>query len=75
MTCASCRFFNHRGKSEQGTCHCLPPSVDGFPMVMPSSWCGKHEIKEPVATSLPARDGVPAFVPPAKKTWREWLGV
>jgi hypothetical protein len=38
MTCKSCLFYG-----SSGTCRKNPPApVHGFPMVLPSDWCGAY---------------------------------
>lgn len=41
--CQTCRFFVPKDESK-GRCRRRAPTMDGFPVVYPSDWCGDHKL-------------------------------
>ena len=41
--CASCRFYVSKDDAK-GRCRRHAPTMDGYPVVYPSDWCGDHKL-------------------------------
>ena len=50
MSCATCMWFVTKakavGESVIGRCRKSAPSMDGYPVVFESDWCGSHKLDE-----------------------------
>lgn len=50
MTCKSCMWYVRKeapqGLDELGRCRKRSPTMDGFPAVFPTDWCGDHKLDE-----------------------------
>jgi len=47
MKCVSCMWYvSKMGKHDIGRCRRHAPSMNGYPAVFPSDWCGDHKIDE-----------------------------
>lgn len=44
FTCQTCMFFVPRGII--GRCRRRAPSIQGWPVVHPTDWCGDHKVDE-----------------------------
>lgn len=42
--CASCMFFVPKNETSIGRCRKHSPSIDGWPVVHDSDWCGDHKL-------------------------------
>jgi len=40
--CSTCRNYFPTPKGNEGDCHYLPPSAEGFPTVYPTTWCSQY---------------------------------
>jgi len=49
MRCVSCMFYVDKkvpeGTERIGRCRKKSPTLDGWPVVFPSDWCGDHKLK------------------------------
>lgn len=45
MKCSSCMWFVLKGESFLGRCR-RAPTLNGWPVVMISDWCGDHKLDE-----------------------------
>ena len=50
MRCASCMWFVRKDpetdKSTIGRCRKRAPTMDGYPVVFETDWCGDHKLDE-----------------------------
>lgn len=48
MICASCRFFVLKGNGNLniGRCRRRSPTLDGWPVMFSTDWCGDHKLDE-----------------------------
>ena len=51
MVCATCVFYVEKKSSsklsiEIGRCRCNAPTMNGYPVVYPTDWCGSHKLDE-----------------------------
>jgi Pyruvate/2-oxoacid:ferredoxin oxidoreductase delta subunit len=50
MRCIACMYFcikkNLDGQSSIGRCRRHAPTMNGFPVVFPTDWCGDHKLDE-----------------------------
>lgn len=44
MRCATCMFFVPKDDTGLGRCRRRAPTMNGFPVVYPSDWCGDHKL-------------------------------
>jgi len=44
MICSTCMWFNPKGLL--GRCRRRAPTMNGYPVVYPSDWCGDHKLDE-----------------------------
>ncbi len=44
MQCQTCMWF--APKKEIGRCRRRCPTMNGYPVVMPTDWCGDHKLDE-----------------------------
>lgn len=57
MKCSTCMWFVLKGLS-LGRCRRHAPTMNGYPVVYPTDWCGDHKVGEnkqdmtPAATAL-----------------------
>ena len=46
MRCASCMWFAPKDPSTVGRCRRHAPTMNGYPAVFQSDWCGDHKLDE-----------------------------
>ncbi len=53
MQCRTCMFYVRKlnaseviGSAEIGRCRRNAPTMDGYPVVFPTDWCGSHKLDE-----------------------------
>ena len=54
MTCSTCMWYVHKDREEPmaedqawpGRCRRHAPTMNGYPVVFDSDWCGDHKIDE-----------------------------
>lgn len=46
MRCRTCMWFNPKGDNGVGRCRRHAPSMNGYPVVMVTDWCGDHKLDE-----------------------------
>jgi len=46
MRCKTCMFYVPKGDGGIGRCRKKAPTLDGWPAVFPTDWCGDHKIDE-----------------------------
>jgi hypothetical protein len=44
MKCQTCMWFSPKGKL--GRCRRHAPTMNGYPVVYPTDWCGDHKLDE-----------------------------
>jgi hypothetical protein len=55
MKCATCMWFVGKApRTDFGRCRRHAPSMNGYPAVFSSDWCGDHKLDE---SKLPAQGG------------------
>lgn len=55
LACDSCRFYVPKGEAMIGRCRRHAPTLDGYPVVYETDWCGDHKLG-----TNPSKDGSPA---------------
>jgi len=46
MTCATCMWCMEKSGSKLGRCRRRCPTMNGYPVVFPTDWCGDHKLDE-----------------------------
>ena len=46
MRCKSCMYFVPKGLTNFGRCRRRAPTLNGWPAVFDSDWCGDHKLDE-----------------------------
>lgn len=46
MRCATCMWFVLKHTGKLGRCRRRCPTMNGYPAVYPSDWCGDHKLDE-----------------------------
>lgn len=46
MRCATCMWFVSKGEADVGRCRRHAPTMNGYPVVYVTDWCGDHKIDE-----------------------------
>lgn len=48
MRCRTCMWYVPKGTTKLGRCRHNAPTLDGWPAVYESDWCGQHKLNEDV---------------------------
>lgn len=46
MRCVTCMWYVPKDPDTIGRCRKKAPTLDGYPAVFPTDWCGDHKIDE-----------------------------
>jgi hypothetical protein len=46
MRCRTCMWFARKGTGSVGRCRRHAPTMNGYPVVFSSDWCGDHKLDE-----------------------------
>lgn len=46
MKCANCMWFKPKDETRLGRCRRRAPTLNGWPAVWDSDWCGDHKLDE-----------------------------
>ena len=46
MRCRSCVYWVRKGEGELGRCRRRAPTLNGWPAVFETDWCGDHKLDE-----------------------------
>lgn len=58
MRCRTCMWYAAKGDadSQLGRCRRRAPSMNGYPVVFASDWCGDHKLNENAPGAVPVTD-------------------
>ncbi len=46
MRCMTCMWHVAKGDGKLGRCRRRSPTMEGYPVVYPTDWCGDHKLDE-----------------------------
>ena len=46
MQCRTCMWFMEKGDGSIGRCRKRAPTLGGWPVMIPTDWCGDHKLDE-----------------------------
>ncbi len=49
MICGLCMWWSPKGNGAMGRCRRRAPTLNGYPVVFATDWCGDHKMDEGVA--------------------------